>query len=121
MSEKVFSEIVRAREKMNDIQLDIATGKKLRKPSSDPTVFLQSTKFKHTFSRNEQFVRNIDNILQRISVTTTALDQAYEIVVKAKEIAIRGSFDLKSGKSFAENIDQLIDELIYIFCKGFSR
>lgn len=121
LSEKVFSEIVRAREKMNDIQLDIATGKKFRKPSSDPTVFLQSAKFKHTFSRNEQFVRNIDNIVQRIGVTTTALNQAYEIVVKAKQIAVQGSFDLKSGKSFAKNIDQLIDELLSIANTEFNN
>lgn len=123
ISSSLLSSVTQTRIRMADLQLDMATTKKLRKPSDDPSGIQQAERFKTIQSRNEQYKRNISQISGWITTSSAAIDSAADILVEAKEIAIRGSsgtMDDQTREILANNIDHLIDSLIDLGNKNYN-
>lgn len=115
IAKNLLSTVQRNQQMTNKAQLNIATTKKVRRPSDDPAGTLQIQQFKVLMSRNEQYLKNIIQIRGFTSNSEAALQTISEDLEKAKSIAIQGGSDtvsVEARKSLAESIDQLIDNII---------
>ncbi len=111
----MLSAVQRNRQMMNEAQLNIATTKKVRRPSDDPVGTLKIQQFKILISRNERYLKNITQIRGFTTNSEAALQAVSEDLARAKSIAIQGSSDtvtVEARQSLAENVDQLIDNII---------
>lgn len=117
ISKSFLSNISQAREKMADVQTDLATTKKLRNPSDDPSGFLQATNFNNRIGRNEQFIRNIRQASARITDSMAVLDSAAGILTNAKDLATQSAsetINAQTRKTLASEVEQMLNSLIAI-------
>ena len=57
--------IFRITEDLFKVQQEIASGRRINKPSDDPAGIRDSLLFRSSISQSKQFVRNIDNSFQQ--------------------------------------------------------
>jgi len=115
ISRSLLSNINRSRSQSGDLSLDIATGKKLRKPSDDPGGLVLVQRYKVLLSRNEQFSKNIAHVQGFNTNSTSALDSITNDLETARELAVQGASGTVSPEarqSLANNIDQIMNNLV---------
>jgi len=115
ITNSLLASIDRSRSQSGDLSLDIATGKKLRKPSDDPGGLVLAQRYKILISRNEQFNKNIAHIQGFNTNSTSALDSVTNDLETAKELAVQGASETVSPEarqSLANNVDQIINNLV---------
>lgn len=115
MARTMLSAIERNRAVSARLQMDIATTKKVRRPSDDPTGVVQIDRFKVLISRNEQYKKNITLMNEFLTNANTALEQVTDALEEAKNVAVQGAsgtLDSEVRTSLAKQVDQLIDVLL---------
>ncbi len=123
ISNGILSTTNDVRKLMADLQLDLATGKKIRKPSDDANANLKVEKFKELQNKNEQYLRNISQITGWIDSTTVSLESISDVLMTAKEKATQAASETVSEEvraSLATMIDQEIDTLISLGNTNYS-
>jgi flagellar hook-associated protein 3 FlgL len=104
-----------ARHKLQIAQTQIASGKRVLKPSDDPIAVSKSMNVRALLRDNVQFQRNIDDALGWIESTELAANGLSEIITELMEIAIDGATDTKSANeraNLAEQVDTLLHRLV---------
>lgn len=115
MATTMLSSIERNRQISQKLQMDIATTRKLRRPSDDPTGVVQVERFKVLMSRNEQYGKNITLMRDFVNHGSSALEQVIDTLEDAKEIAVRGASDTadqSARSSLANQVDHFISVLV---------
>lgn len=91
----------------------LATGKRISKPSDDPTGIVASLRLSSRLRENKQFQENIDNAGGWLTTTdevlgslTTALNRTYELTVQGAN----GSLADTDREALADEIQQLLGE-----------
>lgn len=79
-----LEELVRAQERMS-------TGKKINRPSDDPTAANRVMEMRIALNHNYQWSRNITDGLSWLYETDAVLDDATGLLQKAREIAVQGA------------------------------
>ena len=109
--------ISKAKRKLEDLQLKGSNLKKITKPSDDPVANIDFLSLKARESDFDQFLRNSNFAKTQLSFTENALTDLYEILVKAKEIAIGQASDIYNDdvrKNIAKEVQQLRDQALGI-------
>lgn len=75
------------------LQEQIATGKKITSASDDPVAFSDLALLKARDLRLAQYNRNIDVARQTLTLEDASLQQASNLLIRVKELAITGSND----------------------------
>lgn len=83
----------KAKRKLEDLQVQGSTLKKLTKPSDDPVGNIEVLTLSSRKSDNEQYMRNIQYGLMNLNIVEQSLDQLTEVMNKAKELAIQQASD----------------------------
>lgn len=83
----------KAKRKLENLQTQGSTLKKLTKPSDDPVGNIEVLTLSSRKSDNEQYMRNIQYGLMNLNIVEQSLDQLTEIMNKAKELAIQQASD----------------------------
>jgi flagellar hook-associated protein 3 len=78
---------------MSRVQTQLATGKRLTKPSDDVIALRGSMAYKVSINNIEQFNRNIDEGIGALGVTESALSSTTNLLNRARELAISQSSD----------------------------
>lgn len=115
ISISMLTSVERNRELSAQLQLDIATTKKVRRPSDDPTGVVQIERLKGLIGRNDQYKSNISQIQDFLLNSASALDNITGTLEEAKELAVQGgtdTIDANARASLAGQIDQLINVLV---------
>ncbi|MDI6710293.1 MAG: flagellar hook-associated protein FlgL [Thermoanaerobacterales bacterium] len=102
-----LEELVRAQERMS-------TGKKINRPSDDPTAANRVMEMRVALDHNYQFTRNITDGLSWLYETDAALGDATGLLQKAREIAVQGASDTLTPEDqavLARQIEGLIDAM----------
>ncbi len=97
-----------------ELQQQIATGKRLAKPSDDPVAFTQASRLENRQSGLDQFKRNIDAGQQRLTLEENVLSQTVNISIRLQELAIQGSSDTlgqADKNTVAIEMEQLAEQL----------
>jgi flagellar hook-associated protein 3 FlgL len=105
--------IFRITENLFKAQQEIASGKRITRPSDDPAGIRDSLLLRTGISQSNQFVRNIDNNRIYIQATDSALESVDINLIRAKELAVSelGGLATAETRGFAANeLDQIISQ-----------
>jgi len=75
----------------------IASGKRINRPSDDPAHAARLESIKHTQGRLTQYLRNADAAESRLALEETALARADESLARIRELAVAAGGSLKDG------------------------
>ncbi|MZH02403.1 MAG: flagellar hook-associated protein 3 [Nitrospinae bacterium] len=94
-------------------QQEIASGKRITRPSDDPAGIRDSLLLRTSVSQSNQYVRNIENNRIYIQATDSALEAVDINLIRAKELAVSelGGLATAETRGFAANeLDQIISQ-----------
>ncbi len=77
--------------RLNKLQQQMSTGKKIRVPSDDPIIAARALKFRTDVSEIEQFKKNTEDSLSWLEVTETALSSLGDVIHRARELTVQAS------------------------------
>lgn len=102
------------RERLDLYNEQLSTGKKFTLPFQDPAGVVKSMRLKSTVSNNEQYISNIEDGISWLQANDSALNNANEIMQRARELSVRGatgSLSKTARLSVADEIKQLRESL----------
>jgi flagellar hook-associated protein 3 FlgL len=100
---------------LDETRRDIASGKKLRKPSDNPTDTVRLLRFQNQQDNIERFKDNITQGRNSLENSNSVLKQANSVLQRARELAVRGandSLDTSARSNIADEINQRLEELV---------
>ena len=106
--------IFRITENLFKAQQEIASGKRITRPSDDPAGIRDALLLRTSISKTTQFSRNIDSNRIYIQATDSALESVDINLIRAKELAVSELGGLASAETrgFAANeFDQIISQV----------
>lgn len=101
--------------KMSDQQDQLATGKKIRRPSDDPVLASKVIKYKTDIAEMGQYSTNARDALAWLDTTEVALKNAGEILGRTRDLAVQaanGTNTPEDTSKMAAEIENLRDSLI---------
>ncbi len=96
-------------------QEQIATSKRILRPSDDPNVMGQFMAIKATLSYNLQYDRNLDDALSYLNMNDAAMDTIGGVLAQAGELitqAANDTYNASDRAAVAEQIDKMIDQVV---------
>lgn len=117
MNSQLLLNLNRNARTMNDTQLQLATGRKINKPSDDPVGITYSLRYRAELSSNEQYTKNVDSALSWLDYNDTILGQAGDVVQRLRELTVQastGSNPQSALDSINEEVQQLKEQLVDI-------
>ncbi len=114
ITDNVFRNSSAHLERLATLQNQLASGKRIEKPSDDPTGINQIMLLDSVLKDQQQYSRNIDQVITWLDTTDSALSDASNIVQRARDLAIQGASDTSSRESrqaLAREIVQIRDQL----------
>jgi len=101
--------------KLNETQLQLSTGKKINRPSDDPSASTQLLKLSTLKSKTEQYNRNIESARNQLQLQDSALSSVSNVLQRVRELTIQANNATQSNESRAAIADEIynrIDELL---------
>lgn len=98
-------------------QTQLATGKRVNKPSDDPAAVIRILALRSGIRRTEGYLSNMAQAQEWLTVTEVGLSRGAAIVAQAKECVQRGASDVltQAGRDMiARELDELISELLQV-------
>jgi flagellar hook-associated protein 3 FlgL len=95
----LLRDINRARERVQNAQEVVSSGKKVNRPSDDPAAESDILRLNSSLSQNEQFTRTASFAQGKLQATDVALDTLENLVESAVSLAQRASSDPKPNSS----------------------
>lgn len=115
MANTIISSIQKNLGTMARSQEQLATSKRLLRPSDDPNVIGQFLSIKSTLSYMEQYNRNIDDGLSYLDMSDTSMGTLGDLLAKAGEFAVQAANDTYNAEdraAIAEQVDKMIDQAV---------
>lgn len=103
------------REALAEFQQQLATGKRVVKPSDDNVAFSTSRQLQEALRKNEQYQSNIKTGLSHARGTQDALDGMIDILIDFKSVAVQGatdSLDATDRERLADKVASLKDKIV---------
>jgi len=97
------------------LQIQIASGKRLIRPSDDPTGAAQILRLQQTISTTNQFQRNSKSALNRLTLEEATLDNVQNTLLRVRDLAIQGSNSTLSNTdrlALAQEARERLNELM---------
>lgn len=112
--EKTIRNINRKQADVDGLSTNVATGRRLLKPSDDPVAWFQAMDLKQGLKEFEAIQKNIDFARGWNQVTENALNQLSDLFVNAKNNAIGAMSDITEEERNARvnSLDQMIREAV---------
>ena len=98
----------------NDISEKLSSQKNINRASDDPVAATKIIEIQREKAANEQYKKNMDSANSWITATESNLFGAYDLLVKAQEIAVgqaTATANETTRKIMAQNVQSLIDEM----------
>lgn len=100
--------------RMGKYEDQLATGKKINKPSDDPVVAMKGMYYRSNLTEIEQYKRNLSELYLWMENSEAGIDQANSALQRVRELTIQGQNDTNSPddrKAIAREIEQLQQSL----------
>lgn len=111
----VLNNIFRISEDLFNAQKELASGKRVLKPSDDPSGIRDILSLRTSIKQTNQLNRNIDNARVLLSNTDAALESIGDAIQRAKELNLQqigGSATPQTRSAVATEINQLIESVL---------
>lgn len=109
--------LMRTRNRLLTAQEQIATQKRVSKPSQDPVTYGQVLQERSEQSRTQQWTRNIEFGTQRLELADRTLTQTSSVLARIKELTIQARSDTvnpENRQAIAKEIRQLQGHLVQL-------
>jgi flagellar hook-associated protein 3 FlgL len=96
-------------------QTQLATGKRVLKPSDDPVATAKALNLRTVLRDNNRFVENIDDASGWMTASEAAVDDMVLLLTELKEMAVSGANDTKGEDeraAIAEQVEHLLEHLV---------
>jgi flagellar hook-associated protein 3 FlgL len=110
------------REKIVELQGQMASGKRVSKPSDDPRATDAILRLRGALSLNEQYSKNAEDGKGMAESTSSALDSLGQVFLTLKDVVTKATNGANTAalSTFAEQVDQLLSETIDIANTKFN-
>ena len=115
LAREALADVNRARQRLAVTQQRLSSGLRINRPADDPVGVRAATLLKQSLAANEQFQRNIDQTRPRIAASESAIANAGNVFLRAKELAIagaNGTQDAQSRQAIAGEVEALHGSLL---------
>ena len=109
--------ILNQQAKLNQTQLQLATGKKVLKPSDDPAVATQLLNLSSLKANNLQYDRNINTALNELELQESVLASSGNVLQRVRELVIQANNATQgpqTREAIADEISNLANELLQL-------
>ena len=99
---------------MDKYQTQLASGKKITKPSDDPVVAVRGMYYQDSLNEIDQFKKNADDAQSLMQTTDDTMNNITQVLQRVRELTVQGlngTNDATSRDSIVQEINQLNDEL----------
>jgi flagellar hook-associated protein 3 FlgL len=103
--------------RLGKIQDQLATGKKIARPSDDPVVAIKGMAYRTNLTEVEQFKRNFSEAHNWIDTADSALNEATQVLQRIRELVVQASndtYETSQRQHIASEISELKDHLVSI-------
>lgn len=117
LSSQLLLNLNRNAQQMNNTQTQLATGRKINKPSDDPVGITYSLRYRAELSSNEQYQKNVDSAVSWLEFNDTVMNQAGNVMQRLRELTVQASTGTNPQSaldSINEEVQQLKEQLIDI-------
>jgi len=117
LSSQLLLNLNRNAQQMNNTQTQLATGRKINKPSDDPVGITYSLRYRAELSSNDQYQKNVDSAISWLEFNDTVMNQAGNAVQRLRELTVQASTGTNPQSaldSINEEVKQLKEQLIDI-------
>lgn len=97
------------------LQTQIATGKRVLRPSDDPLGANRVVDLQRSITDNQQFIRNMDTITTQISLADSAAESMSNQLVRARELAIiaaNGTMTATDRQNISTELAQIVEQVL---------
>jgi len=115
MATRTVDNLQLAMQKLQDIQDKQSSGKRIRKPSDDPTGAVQAMQYRADQKRHDQYIRNADDAMGWLGTADTALTQSLRDIQRVRDLLLQGAngtSDPASRSALAQEINTTKDNLV---------
>ena len=115
MSSQMLLNLNRNAVQMNHTQNQLATGRKLNKPSDDPVGITYSLRYRAELSSNDQYKKNVDSAVSWMDFNDTTLGQVNDVMQRLRELTVQastGSNPQSALDSINQEVEQLKEQLV---------
>jgi flagellar hook-associated protein 3 FlgL len=113
-TQRGLTSMLEQQKRLADIQEQISSGKRLLRPSDDPSGAAQILRLEQALSVTNQYQRNADNALNRLTLQESTLDSVQDSLIRIREIAIQGANPIIGNNdrlSLAQEVRERLEEL----------
>jgi len=109
--------------RMDTMQNQLSTGRKINKPSDDPVGISFSMRYRSEYSANEQYRANVDAAISWMSYTDKMMEQTGSVLHRVRELTVgaaNGSNPDDALQTVRIEIEQLKEQLLNIANSQFN-
>lgn len=114
MTNLFINDVRRNLSDITTLQHQISTGKRLQYPSDDPIGADRILDYQQTLDKTNQYVRNINDTKSYGQNLEGVLDTIYDILIRARDLAVRGANEAPMTQGQFDPIADEIDSLIHM-------
>jgi flagellar hook-associated protein 3 FlgL len=103
--------------RLSKYQDQLATGKKINRPSDDPVIAMKGMIYRTNLTEVEQYKRNFSEAYSWIENSDAALDKATQALQRIRELVVQASndtYEVSQRAAISEEIKQLTEHLVSI-------
>lgn len=115
LQQNAINSMLEQQAKLTRTQQQVATGKKIFKPSEDPVAAAKVVNLKDTLAGIEQHQVNIGAARARINIAEGVLSSSVDAIHRLRELAVQANNDSQNESTryfISEEVEQLLDELL---------
>jgi flagellar hook-associated protein 3 FlgL len=109
--------------RMDNSQNQLATGRRINKPSDDPVGIAFGLRYRSEISANEQYESNANAAVSWMDYTDVTLGQAGDVLQRVRELTVQASNGTNSAESLSaikSEITQLTEQIVTIGNSEFN-
>ena len=114
-TQRGLASILEQQNRLAEIQEQISSGKRLLRPSDDPTGAAQILRLEQASALTDQYQRNADNASNRLTLVETTLSSVQDSLLRVRELAVQGSNSTLTDTdraAIAQEVRQRLNELV---------
>ncbi|WP_238403219.1 flagellar hook-associated protein FlgL [Paenibacillus mesophilus] len=109
--------------RMNNLQNQLATGKRINMPSDDPVGISFAMRYRSELGATDQFQSNVDAGLSWLDFTDTMMNQLGDVMQRVRELAVQGANgtnDDNAMMALSQEVSQLKNQVLDIANSEFN-
>ncbi|TYP75723.1 flagellar hook-associated protein FlgL [Paenibacillus methanolicus] len=123
MNARLLSNITGNMNRMNTLQDQLSSGKRINKPSDDPVGLTFAMRYRSELQANEQYERNVDAATSLLEYTDTTMGEAVDVLHRVRELMVsgaNGTLPQDALNSISTELKQLHSQLVEIGNSQFN-